>query len=288
MKFTDLLDQYNISYMTEGHHHCRQGWVQLNCPFCANPSSDKWHLGYHLQYGYCNCWVCGPHYIGHVVSELFGITIHEAKCVLEGVERVSFKQIKVTGKLKLPTGLSSLRTIHRKYLKKRGFNPKELRQFWALQGTGKQSDYPWRIFIPIIYQGKTVSWTSRTIGNGDPKYITASKENESLFHKTLLYGEDFCRHVIIVVEGPVDVWRIGPGAAGSFGVRLSSEQIEKVSKYPVRVICFDNEKEAQKQASILCSTLSLFPGETYNVVVDEDDPGSMSVANVNKLRKKFF
>jgi hypothetical protein len=43
MKFTEVLDQLNIEYVTEGHHHVRPGWVGIDCPWCGK-DTHGWHL----------------------------------------------------------------------------------------------------------------------------------------------------------------------------------------------------------------------------------------------------
>ena len=58
MKAEQLLRQLGIPFLTSGNHHCRPGWLQLQCPFCG---SRAWHLGYNLRWGYLNCYRCGKH-----------------------------------------------------------------------------------------------------------------------------------------------------------------------------------------------------------------------------------
>ena len=43
MDIVQLYQDHNVDFMTEGHPHCRPGWVNTVCPFCTgNP-------GYHLS-----------------------------------------------------------------------------------------------------------------------------------------------------------------------------------------------------------------------------------------------
>ena len=92
--------------------------------------------------------------------------------------------------------------------------------FCSLQGIGLHPRLPWRLFIPIHSHGRPISWTTRSIGTKDKKkYITASPAEEAAPHKQTLYGLDYCRHTVIVVEGPLDAWNIGPGAAATYGLQ---------------------------------------------------------------------
>jgi hypothetical protein len=58
-------------------------------------------------------------------------------------------------------------------------------------------------------------------------------------------------------------------------------------RYPVRVVCFDKEEEAQQKAKKLCSLLQVYSGETYRVVLSGDDPDSSDLDEITELRKRF-
>ncbi len=103
--------------------------------------------------------------------------------------------------------------------------------------------------------------------------------------KDLLYGADFASHTIIVVEGPTDVWRIGPGAVGVMGLQYSQKQVALIADYPTRFICFDDEPSAQRRAFKLASELREFPGQTSILAVTSSDPGSASDEQISELRE---
>jgi hypothetical protein len=103
--------------------------------------------------------------------------------------------------------------------------------------------------------------------------------------KDLLYGEDYCRDAIVVTEGPTDAWRIGPGAVATFGLAYSRAQVLRISRYPLRVICFDSEPEAQRQARRMRDELTAFPGETVIVRLDSKDAASAKPKEVRQLRE---
>ncbi len=290
MKFIEILNQLNIEYKTEGHHHCRPGWIQIDCPFCAK-DSHKWHMGYSLENNYLTCWRCGFHPLVSTFIELTGLSFRECLRLfndLEITEAIKVEHFK--GRLCIPKGTSGLTPAHINYLYRRGFNPTKLESLWKIQGIGIASRLPWRIFIPIIHQGKTVSWTTRTISDNKKvtRYISASPKEESIPHKTLLYGEDYAIHTIIIHEGPFDVFQTGPGAVAILGLNYTQAQVNRMVNYPTRVICFDNEKEAQKRASRLCDDLSVFPGETYNVKLSGKDANSSPAREIRALRRRFL
>ena len=290
MKFTEVLDQLHIEYITEGHRHVRPGWIGLDCPFCAK-DTKKWHLGYSIENHYTKCWRCGFHSTVDVLIEYTGLSYNECKKLLDEIEVVHvFRKEKPKGKLILPKGIGKLQPAHIVYLKSRSFNTWHLRKLWNIQGIGLAAKLAWRIFIPIIYHGKTVSWTTRSISKSKDtlRYVSAGLLEETIPHKDLLYGEDYARDTIIINEGPTDVWRIGPGAVATLGVNYSKEQLQKMVQFKKRVVCFDSEKLAQVRANKLCDDLSAFPGETINIQLNAEDPASASDKEIKLIRKEFL
>ena len=286
----DILQEHGIRQAPEDHHHSRYGWAQFDCPFCGR-GTKKYHLGYSLQNDYFNCWQCGHKSVSAVVQAFLQLSYQDVTKLLEGVTvtRTERKE-KPTGVYRAPHGLGPPQLAHIQYLKKRGFNPEEIISLWGLRGTDwKSNDIPWRLFIPIVHRGNTVSWTSRAIGKDvRPKYYSAAEVNENIPHKSLLYGMDFVRDTCIVVEGPTDVWNIGPGAVGTFGLSYCPAQVSAISKVPNRYIAFDNSIQAQKVARKLSRDLSIFTGNTYLMEIDADDPGSASRSEVQKVREFCF
>ena len=289
MKLIDILKEYNIPIGPMNHYHCRENWVNIDCPYCSH-DTQGWYMGINFQYNYVSCWRCGSHPLINTMMLLTKLSYYEVKKLLDDLDIEHFEKHKPTGKLVIPTGIKKLRSAHIYYLETRGFNWREIERVWKIKGIGISNRLSWRIWIPIHHHGEIVSWTTRSISH-NPKiarYISASETEELLPHKQLLYGEDFARHAIIVNEGPINAWRIGPGAVATFGVGYSIEQLERMSKYPIRAICFDNELEAQKRARKLVNDLSVFPGETYNIELDAKDAAEESNKNIKRLRKEIL
>ena len=286
-EITDILQEHNVRYQTEGHHHCRPGWLQIDCPFCGR-NSHRWHMGFNLSGKYFNCWRCGHHSAIKVVAELTGESFRSAAQLLGDVSSLKHEK-RTRGKLKLPGGIGEMKAAHLRYLKGRNFNPKKIARLWGVKGISIHSRLSWRLFVPIHFQGETVSWTTRSISDStSPRYIGASEKEESMAKGDLLYGEDYCRHAVIVHEGITDVWRTGPGAVATTGIGYSRKQVLKLSKYPVRAICFDSEPVAQERAEALADELSIFPGDTYTITLDAKDAGSASDREIHELRKLFL
>lgn len=284
MKFTSILDEIRIPYRESGHEHCRPGWVQLDCPFCAQPGHFR--MGYNLAGRYCHCWACGHRPIVETLALLSGWHWTRCKEVLGDVPRERVKELPKRGRYKEPEGVGPLLDVHRSYLRKRGFDPDVIASVWGVKATANAPRLGWRLFIPIVYRGELVSWTTRSINDNHAKrYLAADPESESIDHKTLLYGEDFCGHSVIVHEGPTDVWRTGPGAVALLGTGYKQAQARRISRYSLRVICFDSETAAQRRARELCDSLEVFPGRTINVVLDAKDIAEADEDEVQELRK---
>jgi hypothetical protein len=291
--FTDVLDRYGVPYRTEGHEHCREGWVQIDCPFCS-PGWEHFRMGYNLAFGAVNCYACGRHSTVSVLHEVTGEPYAVCKALLEGlVDEFDLRPERPRGRLKLPEGVGPLLKAHRKYLRGRGFDPDYLEQFWKVGGLGRDAGYrsekdgewkdlAWRVFIPVTSGGQVVSWTTRSLTD-KARYRSAEAAQEAVPHKDLLYGEDHCTHTILVHEGPTDVWASGPPATCTFGTQYTRAQVLRMVRYPRRVICYDDLPDAQEQARGLASELAPFPGETLNVRLGAKDSASAS----EKLRKKL-
>lgn len=282
--FAEILNDLKISYITEGHHHCRSGWIQLDCPMCGD-NSHKYHLGYNIQFGYMNCWKCGKHNVPNILSLLSGKTWRDCRDIFQEVEKQRGPDQPKLHRLKEPKGIGPLVTLHKKYLAGRGLDWGNVEKLWGVQGIGIASRLKWRLYIPIHLYGNVVSWTTRAVRENDLRYVSASTEEEALPHKHLLYGEDYCRHSVIVHEGPLDVWRTGPGAVATFGTSWTKQQAARIAKYQIRVVCFDNETKAQQQAERLVSLLEPMGGETYLIRLDSKDAGSATDKEIRQLRK---
>lgn len=288
MNIPELLLEHNIPTAPEGHHHSRPGWIQIDCPWCS-PDSQHFRLGVNIEYGYCNCWHCGHHSLVTVLATLLRISFQQIRDLTKDLKGLKVERPAHAGQYTEPYGVMGLLGPHKIYLKRRGFSPSKIERLWSVHSIGIAPSLSWRLFIPIIHHGILTSWTTRSIGKDDKaKYISAQPEQESIPHKHLLYGEDYCRHAIVVCEGPIDAWAIGPGAVATFGLSLTNEQVVRIAKYPKRAICFDNEPNAQKVARKLVNDLSGFPGETMNIVLDSKDPGEASPTEIKRIRKEVL
>ena len=244
-------------------------------------------MGYCVAFPKFNCWRCGKKRIQETIQALTGQSPAQVRDICQQLPRSKepASVLRAGGVLKLPAGIGPLQACHRRYIKGRKHSVSDLETLWGVQGIGLEGlQYKWRLFLPFVYRDKTVSWTTRSIGNVDEsqRYRTAQRDQEVYFHKHLLYGLDYVRHTTIVVEGIFDVWRIGPGATALLGTRWSNEQLMQLARIPVRYICLDQgaERYSQKLVNELCA----LPGKTHQIFLDSKDPDSATKSELQLLR----
>lgn len=262
----NLLEYLNIRTAPVGHHHRTEGWEQIDCVYCGE--EDHFRMGVPLNSKtYCRCFACGAHSLPKTLALLSDKPVSLIYKLLKTVETDdTLPEIKLRGKLILPDGVGDLKKAHRKYLRERGFDHKKLVRLWGIQGIGQMPRLAWRLFIPIFLNQQMVSWTTRSLTDKGLRYINAKIEQEILSPKELLFGEDMCMHSVSVHEGQLDAMAMGPGAVATGGVGYSNQQLIRISRFSKRAICFDATPEGQSQAAKLASDLSVFPGETYNII----------------------
>lgn len=272
-----------VEYLTEGHHHAHQGWAQIHCPFCSS-GSEGWHLGFNLEGGNFNCWRCGKHSPWDVVGALLntknGSKISEAMAKY-GTGYAARKRKSITRKkaIKPPSGTEPLEKPHRKYLKKRGFDPDKLVEDWGIQGTSHLSGlWNWRIIMPISnIDGIIVAYQGRTIRKKiKPKYKLIDNTEMLEDPKKLLYGiNKVPGDSVLIVEGPADVWNLGPGAVATGGIDWTTAQGNILRGFKNRFIIYDPEPKAQERAEELAKFLSYYPGNTEIIDGLDSDPGDL-------------
>lgn len=289
-----FLRDHGINFRDEGSKHCQHGWVQIPCPFCTG--NIGWHLGYNLNKDYWNCWRCGWKTSENVIKAITGLSRDKIKNI-RGSYRVRSKNpvqakiaVRKVGKVKLPSGISDLSPNHRKYLKERGFNPKELANIWGLKGTGPVGPYKFRVIAPIYLRGKLISYQGRDItGKSDLKYKACGQDRELMDHKDSLYGFDLVPgDGVVVVEGITDAWRLGPGAVATFGIEFKNSQINLLRNFKEVFILFDIDPQAKKQAEKLAAVLSAFNIQVEVLELDSGDPAELSDKEAKKLMKELI
>jgi len=286
-----------VHYVDSSHHHVRRGWVGADCPDCS-PGQQKFRLGFELATGRCNCWFCGlksgfdmlEHLTGFPRGKIASYWFDDHYEKPTSIE-IEYKPKHVPRVIK-PKGLEELGPAHRRYLESRGFDPDEIVRIWGVKGLANRSEIGWRIWIPIRNKsGLVVSWTSRAITDREKlRYLSAKESEEVEPHKKLLYGEHLVMgSSVIVFEGPIDAWSVGPGSVATCGTGFEESQVARLARYARRVICFDSSPDAQTRADDLCRRLEMFDGETIRVELETgDDAAESDQAERDELRRLFL
>lgn len=293
MNVREILEEFQVPVRNDGKH-TSQGWLQFDCPWCGT-DTRKFHMGYNVAGHFVNCWKCGWHPLLATMREILQdrATKQQIREVVGDIANAPQGGIrKHSGRFKEPAGVGPLRAAHRKYLHKRRYDWRALSEMWRVQGIDMRGEPPWRIYIPVEQQGELVAWTSRSITNDTAKarYKSSSLEDSNTPIKNTIYGVDLCQSTAILVEGPFDVWRIGPGAVCGFGVDISPGQILLLSQFARVYIAFDKGRRAQWNANKIAEQLCGLDVVTYIVALDKQykDPGEMTDGSVRLLRRKVL
>jgi len=296
---TQLYRDAGIQFLTEGHKHCHPGWVHTPCPFCTgNPG---WHLGYNLTDGFFCCYRCGWHSPEEVVSTLTKQPVHVAKDLLSryqlrpSQQNTPSKAQNRPSHCSQPLGVGPLGGRHLKYLRDRLFEPERLVEEYGLTGTGPVGAYKHRIIIPILdpVTSRMISYQGRDItGRSQLRYKACPAAKEVYPHQDTLYGlnafDGGPPGPLVVVEGVTDVWRLGPRAVATFGIRWNRKQAALMMSFSPVFVMFDwEDPQARVKATELADYLSAFT-ETEVVELDAPDPASLDQDEADDLMKELL
>jgi len=309
MGIEKLLQDYGIPYVTESeHHHSTAGWINIHCPFCHG--SKNFHLGINIyQPMVSHCWRCGGHSTATALARILNQPVEKMKLLIQeyvGPTVTTRKKAEEPRVSILPIKFPQpyferLNEAGKKYLEGRGFDPEKLEKKWKLKQTGPVSfldkiPYGNRIIIPIRWGGELVSFQTRDItGKAEQRYLACPMRREVIHHKHIVYGkeEKWSKHpALIVVEGVVDVWKLGSSAVATFGTSFTMEQVLALAKIHDRFfIVYDNEPQARQQARKLAVKLKALGKKVFIETVDTD-PGDMKIEDsrhfVKALLKEVF
>jgi hypothetical protein len=298
MDIISLYQEHGIEYRTDNHKHTRDGWVNIECPFCTgNPG---YHLGYNLDNDFFVCWRCGSHSVYHTLKALIPTKDPNTLTQIYGgvYHGRTKKEPKVNLKpFKFPSNTGDFEKKHISYLERRGYDPEKLINSYQLQGTGILSklddiNYKSRIVIPVMWEGRIISFISRDVTGKHPlKYLACPEEREIINHKTVLYGankvkSDSC----FVVEGTTDVWRLYENSVATFGIKYKHAQLRQLKKLGKKlIIAYDPDPQAIIQARKLTADLQFRGVDVINISEELDcDPGDLSQKEADYMMKHYL
>lgn len=278
-------------FVTEGVKQARPGWIQFRCPFTRCASSG-YTLGFNTNSAYFNCYRCGWHSLSSVLIA-FGVDAQSVQDVVRSnfnpnVSKKRFDAKCVSEHVFLPKTAGKCLKTHISYIQQRQLHAETTITLWQLLGTSiYDKKYPARIVAPITLDNRLVSFQTRDItGRSKRPYLTCPKSNEVVHHKHTLYGVDSVPgNTVIVCEGIVDVWKLGPGAVATFGVGFKLEQVVMLAtRFKKIVIAYDPDPAGKIGAEKLGCELDLFDVDVSVMLDLPCDAGDMT----EKQKRKFL
>jgi DNA primase len=287
----DFLESRDIEMKTTGKN-VTAGWVEIECPFCEEDPS--FHFGVNLDSGLGNCWICGtksnPIKMVRAIDKCSWLeselTINEFS---QNIKPKTEKKVIIPPKeLEWPkNSQTDIPNLHRWYLEARRFDPDFLTKKYRLKFVGNFGDWKFRVIIPIIEKHNPVTYTSRDVtGHSELAYRHLPDSKSIVPIKNTLYNMDSIRNgKAILVEGVVDVWRIGDGALCSFGTQLTPRQKELLTNLKSLYIMFDHD--ATDKAYKLANELSTNIKNLEVIELPSGDPGDLALEDIRQLRKEL-
>jgi DNA primase len=288
-----FFEENNIEFHTSGKN-VTKGWTEINCPFCSDPS---FHLGINLESGLFHCWICGAKGGPSIlIKRLLNVSYSEAQRIEN--EFTSFKKQEqeqnkeIISKIEFPKGLEkNFPSYHKEYLIKRNFDPDYIINQYQLKACLRLGgDFAYRIIIPIIIDNQIVSYTARDITEkAKYKYKHLSNEKSIIQVKDCLYNIDTVKDKCIIVEGVIDVWRIGDAAIAMFGLEYTIRQLNILFSKELKeaYVMFDSEPQAIRKANKLANTLSTFIPKVSVIELSSGDPADLTTEEILSLKAKI-
>jgi hypothetical protein len=231
----DFLNDYNIPYI-DSHGMLTSAYVGFEvCPLCHHHNHGRVYAAMRRDSNTFTCWNCKSKDFYTAVQVLTGITDY-------GMLKDIFKKYGNSAyshsssplseqdkprptKIKIP-GTSEMIPAARSYIENRGFSPEFLWEKYDLRATRYERP-SYRIIIPITYNKRIISYTSRDYTNEqDLRVVSCKSDLEIINHKDLFLGLDYAQGKnALVVEGPWDHFRMGNGSLCSFGSEITLPQI---------------------------------------------------------------
>lgn len=239
---TRFLTAHGIEWTTDGPVVTSK-CVGVKCPWCTDTS---FHLGIFRDKFNFTCWRCGrkgP--LWKLTQELVGMGRDELEALIsDGMElleepavdriRRVFGEPDITAPADKPEaalevppsfpiepGGHKLPRLLKQFLGKRRFTVADCARYSAHMCVHPGSRWYNRLVLPVFAYGQMVSLVGRSLSGGTPKYLNAGGINI----KQYLYGQDLWPGGRLwLVEGPLDVWRMGDRACASFGAYLTDAQ----------------------------------------------------------------
>jgi DNA primase len=293
----DYLEDKSIEYWEGGSKNVSQGWLGIRCLFCDDHSN---HLGINLSTSHIKCWLCN--YSGNVIDLIQEIE----NCSFKKAKRIYFKiwegdsqqkkdlppskvsiPEKRPSRVALPPILNYWPDKYLNFIKKRGYDPREVIEKYKLMPSAFVGEYRYRIIIPYYVNSELVTFTTRDVtGRAEIPYKDAKKEDSIIEPKHCIYNIDNMKGKKgVVVEGVFDVWRIGKNTGAISGKQLSGSQTLMLVKKEFEILLVLLDSDAIEKSKKYAHTLSGLIGEVIYGELDKGDPDEMSYNDLMVVKR---
>jgi len=284
-----------IKFEEEGNN-VSPGWIGVyNCPFCGDRSN---HLGFNLNTGNFNCFVCrSKGWVYDYLERALGLSRAQAKALCRGYftgapnDSLRLDTAR-PGTLALPPGATrDMPPFYVEYLKSRGYGEEVVQRF-DLHAGGYSGPFKYRLIIPVYWHDQLVNYLGRDVtGQLSSRYKNCRNELAVVHSKSCVYNIDQASRKIIICEGPTDVWRMGSGAVCTLGTTFTNDQIRTIKDAGVThaAVLFDPGPKSQRLAQMLAGSLDMMGIESMVYCMEGDqDPGELDDDAAYEIRKEIM
>jgi DNA primase len=239
--------------------------LRCQCPIHGGDNASA------FSFNFENGWRCWTHNCHEDYPKgLIGLIMAVDKCELdeakqklakylenqsvEDIGKIEFKRTVKTNKIFDSSVLP--KDNYSKYFEKRGFSKNTMEKFQCFECLNKNKTLYNRAVVPIFDdENNLVAFTGRSIETSFIKWLHQPK---SFYKSNILYNLNNSKRyllrlkTVIIVEGPMDVWRLHEAGiynvVALLGTSISYEQIKLIKKYNVKkvVILFDPDHAGLK------------------------------------------
>jgi DNA primase len=286
------LNDTGIPFWVHGKN-VSEGWTGISCIYCGDRSS---HGGFSPNGMVYSCFKCGKKTgIKNFIKDFTTLPFPEVSSIFGRYSNVLDTSYYDTSKRE---GVASVEwppkdaekempSIFAQYVHKRGYIPSQIEQLYDVQTCYITGDFKYRLIIPVIENGKVLTYIGRDItGKSKLKYKNLKTELSIRPAKECIYNIDSIDDTAIIVEGVMDVWRLKYNAVAMLGLVFTRKQVRMLAeKLKKAFICFDNEPVAKESAMALGEELSMAGVDVYVVLIDKKDPDCLSESEAEEIRK---
>jgi hypothetical protein len=306
-----LFREHNIRYVTEGPN-TKKGELSINCPLCKDDPS--FHLGVNLTTGQWACWrnkshrgknlvrllqILGLPYVEEhkeILSKLVNRTLFEQE-VEKVIEQDTIKYTELPMDFVPLTDQSVFNKMYLNYLRARGFdNPVAVAEYYNLCRSLMAGKWSARLIIPVRVKDE-VSWTGRSIGINELRYLSPTKEDKGKNIKDCIGNFNNLKEggALAIVEGPLDMIKLdwynhekGIRATCLFGLSITESQISLLEE---ACLNFNTILLGLDQGTLIQSLDLMKRLRRYNPVImqlPKKDIGEMSKDEIDSLLNRYL